>query len=252
MSPETNTFDLFEEDELDNLFNFAFPPPNAQTAFHGQPQQESLVISFLEACLRNRGWAWQDLADHIGTDVQWIDDVFSGALPVTDIEPDVLANLAHAIGYEPVILELMLDYSKTPQTDLNALVEKLVRFAVDGGEVDAVGTHADALDSIQTQLAQLLVRGFDGYRNAEIKDDHKQQILYEGVIKAIKSAIENYQVDIEEAHNLIAQIKSNYRAEVKSIQSMIEELRTMQAVHSMFNVEDISPERLIEHLENMQ
>jgi len=262
MTMHDNSLDWFEEDELDDLFNFAFPPPNAQSTFEGETpvEQELLLVGFLDACLTNRGLGRDDLADLLSTDVELIDAIFDSTLTADDLEGDLLADIAHALGYEPVILQLMLDYSKTPQTDLNVLVEKLVHFAVDGGATLAMNengfkSQAEELDMIQTELANLLMQGFGGYYNAEIEHDPKQRILYEGVIKAVKAAIANYQADIEEARTMIQRVKDSYRAEIRSIQTMIEELRTVQAVEAIMKNDDLSRDllraRIIEKLENM-
>jgi len=260
MNPnEQPVMDLFEEDELDRLFDIAFPPPNAQSTFQEDDQQASMLVMFLEACLMNRGWSRQDLADGMVTDIELVDAIFDGIIPESELEGELLEDLAHAVGYEPVILQLMLDYTRTPQTDLNELVERMVHFAVDGGtlaiEGGDISFEAEQLHGIQAELADLLLQGFGGYYNAEIEDDKKKRILYDRVIKAIKSAITNYQADIKETQAMIQSIKDNYRAEIKSIQTMIEELRTVRAVEAIIKSDDVSRDllraRIIDHLENM-
>ena len=260
MNPnEQPMIDLFEEDELDRLFDVAFPPPNAQSTFEDGEAQASTLVMFLDACLRNRGWSREDLADGMATDIELVDAIFDGTIPESEVEGELLTDIAHAVGYEPIILELMLDYTRTPQTNLNELVERLVHFAVDGGaptiEGGDISFEAEELHTIQTELADLLLQGFGGYYDAQRDDDTKQRMLYDRVIKAIKAAITNYQADIEEARAMIQSIKDNYRAEIKSIQSMIEELRTLRAMETMTQNDkassDLVSARVIEHLENL-
>jgi len=243
MNPNEQPFiDLFEEDEIDRLFDVAFPPPNAQSTFEDGEEQASMFIMFLQACLSNRGWSREDLADSMATDAELIDAIFDGTIPESEIEGDILVDLAHAVGYEPTILSLMLDYTRTPQTDLNDLVERLVRSAVDGDapaiEGNDINFETEELHTIQTELANLLLQGFGGYYDAQREDDQKQRLLYDRVIKAIKAAITNYQADVEEAQAMILGIKDSYRAEIKAIQTMIEELRTVRAVEAIVKNDD--------------
>lgn len=233
--------ELFEEDELDSLFNVAFPPPNVQytSRVRGETAQahtgDGLLVSFVEACMTNLGWSSQVLADTMATDVQLIDAIMDGTLPESALDEDLLADLGHAIGYDPGVLRMLVKYSKTPQADLEMLVEKLIDFAIDGTEavetVQAFAAQVKELESLQEDLANLLLQVFGGYYGAEVADDRKQRILYQAVIKKIKAVIASYQSDLEETQTHIQHMRDNYQGEIKSMQAMVHELRA----HQMFD-----------------
>lgn len=229
--------ELFEEDELDSLFNIAFPPPNVQyTTADGAPQGgDGLLVSFIEACMTNLGWSPEVLADTMATDVQLIEAIMDGTLPESALDEDLLGDLGHAVGYEPGILKMLVKYSKTPQADLEMLVEKLIDFAIDGTEavetVQAFASQVKEIESLQEDLANLLLQVFGGYYGAEVADDRKLRILYQAVIKKIKAVIASYQSDLEETQNQIKHMRDNYQGEIKSVQAMVNELRA----HQMFD-----------------
>lgn len=251
----------FAEDELDDLFNIAFPPPNVQhSSVDGIPQQgDGLLVTFLDACLSNLGWSRDVLAETMATDVQLIDAIMDRTLPESAIDEELLADLAHAIGYDPGILKLMVQYSKTPQADLEVLVDKLIDFAIDGTDavetLEAFSAQAQELDTLQQGLANLLLQVFGGYYSAEVADDRKQRILYQAVIKKIKAVIASYQSDLEEARALLGSIRENYQAEINSIQAMVDDMRRDQVFKAFMDLDVIDREGLraaiMERIENI-
>lgn len=246
--------DLFREDELDNLFNIAFPPPNVQYCARDDEAApgEGLLVSFMEACMANLGWTRGELAEVMATDVILIDAIFDRTLPESAIDESLIADLAHALGYEPSILRMMVEYSKTPQADLEILVDKLIDFAVDGTDavetIAAFSTQAEELDTLQQELASLLLNVFGGYYSAEIADDRKRRMMYQALIKKVKAVIASYQRDMEEAQALLSGMRENYRAEINSIQKMVGELHKHDAIKAIMEANELDREDLREGL----
>lgn len=251
-----SAIDLFGDDEIDELFDFAFPPPNTQAEPHPGAMGNHLVVRFIEASLHNIGWTRADLAEQLSTDVELVNRILEGKLAPTDLDEELLTDIAHAIGYEPAVLQIFMEYDRVPQTNLRAFVDKLVNLAIDGSQYgdskSEIRSQAEELDDLQKDLANLLLQGFGGYYNAEIQDNPKQQMLYQSVIKAVESAIANYKTDIEEARATIERIKQNYQSEIKSIQEMIAQLKAATEVEAfMKNSQAKSASiRIIEHIEN--
>jgi hypothetical protein len=247
---ENDILDLFEDYELEELFNFAFPPPNTPNSRPPEGDDNPLLVEFLSACLANAGLSRDDLAQNLATDVRLVDAIFEQTLPSADIE-NLIGDLAHAIGYEPAILEMLLAYDRRALADLSLteLIEDMVDFAINQSGGSHPGHHlmqseVAELDALQEQLAFLLVDGLDGYYNAGNADDKRRRILYQNIVKAIQAAIANYQEDIREVQTLITHIKESYKAEVKSLQDVIKQLKAASAVEAMMKDGKVDFERL--------
>jgi uncharacterized protein YbgA (DUF1722 family) len=247
-SHERDALDLY--DEVDKLFDIAFPPPNAQYApGSGEAEpRDGLLVSFIDACLTNLGWSREVLAELMATDVQLIDAILDGTLPESAIDDDLLADLGHAIGYDPGLLKMLVKYTKTPQADLEILVEKLIDFAVDGSvaleTVEAFAAQVKEIEALHEDLANLLLHVFGGYYSAQVAGDRRQRILYQAVIKKIKAVIGSYQTDLEEAQAHIRHMRDNYQGEIKSIQAMLNELRAHQVFESLFDRDQLDLDML--------
>ncbi|MBZ0280148.1 MAG: hypothetical protein K8L97_05375 [Anaerolineae bacterium] len=68
-----------------------------------------LLGSVLEAYLINHNHLREDLAKELGVEEEFVDALVEGMIPESEISDELLVELAHAIGYEPNLLRIILN-----------------------------------------------------------------------------------------------------------------------------------------------
>ena len=66
---------------------------------------------FLDECLKNRGMSRQTFAESLEMEPELADAILDGALPDSELNNDLLAEIAEVISYDPPILHLMMGRS---------------------------------------------------------------------------------------------------------------------------------------------
>ena len=64
--------------------------------------------AFLDACLANMGRSRTDLARELDLERELVDAILDGLLPESEIDDDLLVEMAATINYGPNVLRLML------------------------------------------------------------------------------------------------------------------------------------------------
>ncbi len=80
-------------------------------AIHSPAEHARLLGAFLTACLTNLGRSPADFARALDIDQELADAILEGYFPSSEIDDEFLAEIAHAVEYEPNVLRAMLGRS---------------------------------------------------------------------------------------------------------------------------------------------
>jgi hypothetical protein len=78
------------------------------------PERARMLGAFLQACLTNQGRSSADFARALDADQELADAILEGLLPASQMDDELLVEIARAVEYEPNVLRAMLGRAVTP------------------------------------------------------------------------------------------------------------------------------------------
>ena len=87
------------------------------------PSRARMFGLFLQESLRNLGYSPSDFAQALDVEPELADAILDGILPSSEIDDAFLADIAHALNYDPNTLKIILNPNPVPlpeTTDSNA------------------------------------------------------------------------------------------------------------------------------------
>lgn len=220
---ENDIFDYFAEDDIDILFEFAFPPSSSRS-------DGNVLIPFLNACLSNLGWSRADLSNHSSVSIELINALFDGDLTLSQIDQEIINEISYALGYDPSSIMIFIEYENGQSTP-SEIVDRLVDVGLND---EGITDHSARLDALQQDLLNILVAGLEGYFSLG-KSDQRAQLKYQGLIERVEGIINLYRDEIGNTKSRIEQIRLNFEAEIRSMQSIISQLEATKAIDTMIN-----------------
>jgi hypothetical protein len=187
--------------DVDDLLALLLPDPNTLPETAVKQQRANLLGDFLDARLANLGWSADDLAQKMGCESEYVQDILSGALPESELSDALIGEVAQAVNYEPNVLRIMLGREITPYQPQAASAES--------------GDKASNDEDYDEKIERLL--------------DELTKVLFQGVEELFSTGSKGGR--FKQRDLLLRQIEmiiSNHRADVKLVQILIEELKTAE------------------------
>jgi len=188
--------------DVDDLLALLLPDPDTLPETTVKQQYANLLGDFLDARLANMGWSVDDLAQKMGCESEYVQDIVSGALPESELSDELIGEVAHAVNYEPNVLRIMLGREITP-------------FQPQAAESAESGDSASSGDDYDDKIERLL--------------DELTKVLFQGVEELFSTGRKGGRY--KQRDLLLRQIEmiiANHRADVKLVQILIEELKTAE------------------------
>lgn len=71
---------------------------------------------FVQECLQNLGLSRSDFAQALDMEPELADGILEGVLPASELNDDLLMDIAQVLSYEPNVLKIMLNATPVPLT----------------------------------------------------------------------------------------------------------------------------------------
>lgn len=240
-------FDL-QHDELDEIIDFAFPNP------HLKDEGIKITCPFIEATVFNLGWSRHELAAYSSIHIDLINAILDGEISLSSVNTDVLAEIAHTLGYEGGTIELLMRYDSPPTLPFSSpneiLVEQIINLGLTRDDSLMLSQIAmskdDYLSDLREQLLQLLLDGLADFK----KNDPQHRYLrrkYQVLIERIGSIMDHYQKQIAEIkRKIIDPLRAEYKHEIESMKANIDQLRTAQTVSNIMGLSSTTPSKPVD------
>lgn len=206
---DLNAYENDALEDVDELLDLVLPSMNRMGDISDSSDSTSLVRllgDFLDGQLANLGWSIAKLSERTQIDTKFLEDILNGTATNQDISDELLNILATTLDYDANILRIVMRRDIVPTKPEEKPPHKATLqhepFGDDYSELqNEIEKHLDV-------ITQLFLQTIDDRYSSNLKHGAKNQIDYDLAIKEIQIIIAQHRADVKHVESLLEQLKS--------------------------------------------